>query len=203
MKDGNVLLTYNGLEVYENDILYICDEYINRLPDPSMIYKSTVFAGMLRYIYTHCLKDIIESDKQNRNSKTNNYNLLNDVFYNIYIYLCSIYNIVPNIIQFCDLVNIDNTNICDINKGIYRMDGSKVNPATTQTVRKWYSTCESMLLSKATNESSIGSIFALKANYGYRDNVTQLEITNQPENRQTAAEIMEKYRNAELPVIPE
>lgn len=205
MKDGNVLLTYNGLEVYENDILYVCDEYINRLPDSSMIYKSTVFAGMLKYIYRQCIRDIIETDRNNNTLKRNenNYKLLDDIFNNIYIYLCSLYNIVPSIIQFCVLVDIDNTTVSDLRKGKYRTNGMEANPANSQTVQKWYAVCESMLLSKATNESSIGSIFALKANYGYRDNVTQLEITNQQEQRQSAAEIMEKYRNAELPEMPE
>ena len=198
----NILLSQNGIDIYESDIMILCDEYISRLPDSNSIYKSAVFAGMLRYIYYHKLKYVIETDKVNRNAKQNNYKLLDDIFYNIYIYLCSLYNIVPSIIQFCVLVDIDNTTVSDINKGIFRSNGSKANEVNTQTVKKWYAVCESMLLSKAQNESSIGSIFALKANYGYRDNFQQVEILP-TQQTQTAEQIKERYKSAQLPVMDE
>ena len=196
----NILLSQNGIDIYESDIMILCDEYISRLPDSNSVYKSAVFAGMLRYIYSHKLKYVIETDKINRNAKQNNYKLLDDIFNNIYIYLCSLYNIVPSIIQFCVLVDIDNTTVSDINKGIFRTDGSKANPANSQTVKKWYATCESMLLSKAQNESSIGSIFALKANYGYRDNFQQVEMIP-AQQTQSVDQIKERYKSAQLPVM--
>lgn len=198
----NVLLSQAGIEIYESDIDLLCDEYIHRLPDPNNIYKSSVFAGMLRYIYKHCIKNVIETDRLNNTlpSNENNYDLLNDIFYSVYIELCSKYNIVPSIIQFCDLVRIDNSTVSDLNKGIYRTNGKTANPARSQTVKKWYATCESMLLSKATNESSIGSIFALKANYGYRDNIQQVELIP-AQQTQSVEQIRERYKTAELPIL--
>ena len=56
-----------------------------------------------------------------------------------------------------------------------------------------------MLLSKAANESSIGSIFALKANYGYRDNVQQVEVITQDQQQATPEQIAQKYADIEKP----
>ena len=165
----NVMLSHNGTEIYKTDIDILCDEYINSLSNPDMIYKSAVFNGLLDYIYKHSLKVILG------NKVKNDYQLLNNIFYNIYLPICYKYNKTPTILQFSVLCDIDNTNLSDIKNGVYRMDGSKVNPATTQTVRKWYQSCESALLGKAVEESSIGSMFALKACFAYRDNVIVTE----------------------------
>lgn len=191
----SVILTYNNIELYQSEIDILCDEYINTLHDESMIYKSTVFSGMLNYIYLNKLKFIIP------NTYNNDYKLLDCIFDNVYINLCTRFNICPNILQFTVLCHISNDFLTQVKSGIYD-DGSKVNNDTSRTVKKWYSVCESMLLSKATNESSIGSIFALKANYGYRDNDTPQLIQVQTGTKSTPAEIAEKYRGAVKPELP-
>ena len=192
----NTVLTYNGLEVYQSEIDVLCSEYISSLHDESMIYKSTVFSGMLNYIYRNKLKYIIP------NTYNNDYALLDDIFNNIYIELCTRYNICPSIIQFCVLCNIDRGTISDINKGVYRDNGAKVNAETCHTVQKWYATCESMLLGKAQNESSIGAIFSLKANYKYRDNDIIQAVPLVSGNVQTPDEIAERYASYVLPDKP-
>lgn len=191
----NVVLTYNDIELYQSEIDILCDEYINTLPDKTMIYKSTVFSGMLNYIYLNKLKFIIP------NTYNNDYKLLDCIFDNVYINLCTRFNICPNILQFTVLCHFDNSLLTQIKSGSYN-DGSKVNKDTFLTVKKWYSVCESMLLSKATNESSIGSIFALKANYGYRDNDTPQLIQVQAETKATPQEIAEKYKGSMKPELP-
>ena len=191
----NIILTYNDIELYKNDIDILCDEYINSLMDPETIYKSVVFSGMLNYIYQNKLKFIIPD------TYNNDYKLLNDIFYNIYLDLCTRYNICPTIIQFCTLVHIDNDNLTYIRRGIYN-DGSKVNSDTLGTVKNWYSICESALLGRAVNENGIGSIFALKANYGYRDNDQIQQLESKQDNSVTAAEIVDRYRDTEKPVLP-
>jgi len=192
----NVILTYENIELYKSEIDILCNDYISELNDENMIYKSTVFSGMLNHIYNNKLKFIIPD------TYNNNYALLDDIFHNVYIYLCSKYNICPSIIQFCVLCHIDRTTIAYIHKGVYS-DGSKVKKITFDTIEKWYSTCESMLLSKAQNENSIGSIFALKANYKYRDNdsvqLLQIDTSNIPD----ASAIMEKYRDVKKPELIE
>ena len=190
----NVILTYNNIELYQSEIDVLCDEYISTLHDESMIYKSTVFSGMLNYIYLHKLKYIIPDTYKH------DYTLLDNIFDNVYINLCTRYNICPSIIQFSVLCHVDNTFLSELRSGTYK-DGSRVNPEATQTAKKWYSVCESMLLSKATNESSIGSIFALKANYGYRDNDQPQLIQIQTGTQATPEQIAEKYKGIEKPVL--
>ena len=191
----NVILTYNNIELYKSEIDILCDEYINTLYNADMIYKSAVFSGLLHYIYQNKLKFIIPD------TYNHDYKLLNDIFDNIYIYLCTRFNIVPNIIQFTVLCHIDKSLISEIKSGVYK-DGSRVKSDTSETVKRWYSICESMLLSKATNESSIGSIFALKANYGYQEQPQRLEIVNNGSNA-TPEQIAEKYKDVKKPEIPE
>ena len=201
MAIDNVILSTGNIEVYQSEIDVLCDEYISTLPDESMIYKSTVFSGMLSYIYNHKLKYIITQSKRDKgiNPYNNDYMLLDDIFNNIYIYLCTRYNITPSIIQFSVLCDVSRETLGDINKGVYRNDGTRVKPETCHTVKKWYSTCESMLLSKAQNENSIGSIFALKANYGYRDNVQQVEVISTQEQQATPEQIAQKYADVAKP----
>lgn len=200
MKD-NIILSSGNIEVYQSDIDLLCDEYVQGLPDESMIFKSTVFSGMLNYIHRIKLKHIISQCKTDKgiNKYNHDYALLDDIFQNVYIYLCTRYNITPSIIQFCVLTGISRETISDINQGKYRADGSRVKPETYHTVKNWYNTCESMLLSKAANESSIGSIFALKANYGYRDNVQQVEVITQDQQQATPEQIAQKYADIEKP----
>lgn len=192
----NVILTYNNIELYQSEIDFLCDEYISTLHDESMIYKSTVFSGMLQYIYNNKLKYIIPDGFYN------DYVLLDSIFDNVYINLCSKYNIVPSIIQFTVLCHIDVSMLTELRNGNYK-DGSKVNEKTSKTVKKWYAVCESMLLSKATNESSIGSIFALKANYGYRDNDAPQVLQIQTGTQATPEQIAEKYKDIKAPELPE
>lgn len=197
----NIILNTGSIEVYRSEIDILCAEYIQSLPDESMIYKSTVFSGMLNYIYQSKLKYIISKSKDDKgiNQYNNDYALLDDIFQSVYIYLCTRYDIVPSIIQFCVLTGISRETISDIKQGKYRSDGTRVKPETCHTVKNWYNTCESMLLSKAANESSIGSIFALKANYGYRDNVQQVEVITQQEQQATPEQIAEKYADMTKP----
>ena len=193
---NNAILTYNGIELYQNDIDILCDEYISSLHDESMIYKSTVFSGMLNYIYINKLKYLLD----NGNYK-NDYSLLDSIFNGVYISLCSKYNICPSIIQFSVLCHIDNAYLSSVKNGVHD-DGSKVNPIASQTVKNWYSICESMLLSKAVNESSIGSIFALKANYKYRDNDNISTLPTQAIQITDADTIKERHKQNRIPEKP-
>ena len=201
----SIVLASGNIEVYQSEIDILCDEYISSLPDGNMIYKSTVFSGMLNYIYQHKLKYIIKADKDinNINQYYNNYKFLDDIFYNVYVNLCTKYNITPSIIQFCVLTDVNREILGDIAKGVFRANGSKANPENSRTVKKWYNTCESMLLSKATNESSIGSIFALKANYGYREAPQQLEVLTGSEQTATPEQIAERYKDTAKPSLPD
>lgn len=192
------LITVNGIELYQSDIDVLCDEYIQSLPDSSMIYKSTVFCGLLDYIYKHVLKDITRS-----NDNHIRYDVINEIFYNIYIPLCYRFDKVPTMIQFSVLVNVSNTHLTDVKNGVYRSNGTAVNIACNQMVKKWYDVCESALLGKAINESSIGSIFALKSSFGYHENQTVTIESRQLMPHETPEQIAAKYSDIERPEKPE
>ena len=98
------------------------------------------------------------------------------------------------------MVNTSNAYLNELKNGIYR-DGSKVNKNTTETVKKWFDVCEKDLLSKAIETNGIGSIFALKANYKYRDSdVPVLQVTTKQESS-TPQELADKYGSVEKPEI--
>ena len=190
------VLSYDGIEIYQNEIDILCNDYMNSIGlNNASELKAMQFNGMLLYIYNNKLKYIFPK------SYKNDYDLLNDIFFNIYIPLCYRYGYCPTILQFCTmLVNIDNTNISDIKNGVYRGNEYKVNPNTTQTVKKWYSVCENGLLNKAIETNGIGSIFALKANYKYRDNDT-VQVIPLTDSTLSTGQILEKYGKTEKPKL--
>lgn len=200
MKDI-VLISENGIEIYQSDIDILTEEYISSLQDETMIYKSMPFNGLLYYIYIHKIKHIIDIDKQNRKDNHNNYKLLNDIFFNIFLPVCYKFNNTPTVLQFCSMVMIDNSHLSDIRAGFYRGNGSRVNPEHTQIVKKWFDICENGLSSKTINEGSIGSMFILKSKYHYVEASPEPPTTEQL-TQSTPEQIAERYRDAKKPEIP-
>ena len=188
------IIKHNDISIYSSDIDLLTEEYIQTLDNPEMIYKSLVFSGLLEHIYKRLLSNILPD-----NNKPNDYDLLNTVFYEIYIKLCYKFNINPSILGFSVFCHIDNTNLTDIKNGVYRTDGSKVNPKTSQLVRKWYTVCESGLYGKVASENSIGAIFLLKAGFNYSDTQTININTNNDLQHETAEQIAARHSGAQLP----
>ena len=185
----NSVISYNGIEIYKSDIDILCAEYAESLYDPTMVTKSAGFTGLLQYIYKHGLSELLKRDK----GKPYNYDVLDKVFFNVYIPLCSKYGMTPTIIQFSSLVHVDNTAISDVKTGI-RQNATNTEK---QTVKNWYDVCESALLSRAVDFNSIGGIFALKSCYGYRDNVVVQEISQAP-TVESPEQIAARHKQAAL-----
>ena len=197
--DNIILFSLDDITVYESDIDILCGDYINGLIDPEKIYNTSVFAGMLNYIYKRLVKNIIIADKAKRNSNTNNYVLLDHMF-DIYKTLCSKYMQTPTILQFCtEFVSIDNTHLTDVKNGFYRSNDSRVNPEHTQIVKKWFSVCESRLASRTLETNSIGSMFILKSKYNWIESKQQIEIINGSSQQATPEQIAQKYADIEKP----
>lgn len=194
----NALINIDGLEIYQTDIDILTEDYITSLSDPSMIYKSPVFKGLLLYIYNNKLKHIIETDKHNRNTKHHNFKLLDSIFFNIYLPLVYKYGFTPTVLEYTCFVNVSNQHISDIKHGLYMGNGSKVNPDHTEIVKRWYSVCESGLASKAIESNGIGAIFVLKSRYQWQESPQQVEVINTNQNS-TPQQIAERFRNAEKP----
>lgn len=201
MKD-NVIISDSGIEIFQSDIDVLVNEYISTLPDETMIYKSMTFKGLLLYIYTHKLKYVIESIKNNKqmNDSSIDYSLMDSIFENIYLPLCYKFFIVPTVLSFSVFVGISNTYLTEVASGIYR-NGSKVNSENTVTVKKWYAVCESALADKAFNDNGIGAIFGLKANYQWTETAPQIVQAEQL-TQSTPEQIAERYKDAKRPEIP-
>ena len=193
----NTLIAYNGIEVYKSDIDLLCDEYIESLPDPTVINKSAGFMGLLKYVHDKALKALLPDTLRH------DYKLLDAIFDGLYLPLCYKYGKVPTVLQFSVLAGVNSSTLGDIKKGVYRQDGTKVNDLHRRIVQKWYDVSEAALAGKAIEESSIGSMFALKATFQWRDNTT-LTIEQAPQTmHDTAEQIAARHHGATLPERPE
>lgn len=184
---GNVDSAAGGQEVYRHRILELADEYINNLDNPDEIYnnKNNLFDGMIKYIYLYYFKNnkIDYDDVEEL-----------DNIWDIYTSLCYKYNRNPIIIEFCGMVNIHRDTLHSWKTGdtrgykYYTKDGNQIKdlpawklnhqgeeyrkkPSTSHSdiVKKWQSECEKVQYRGATEKFSTGSIFVLKADYGYTE----------------------------------
>lgn len=169
------------IEIYKNDIELYLSEYINNLSDETLIYKTMTFNGLLHYLYMHVFKykpNTVRYNNKNSILDYRNTYIINDVI-NIYIDICFRYNHIPTILGFSVLTGIDNQTITSWINGEYKTNSDvieipeKGKPLThSETAKRLKSICEHALLSNTVENNSIGSIFALKANYGYTDTPT-------------------------------
>ena len=99
------------------------------------------------------------------------------------------------------MTGIDNSLLSQILSGTYN-DGSRVNSETFQTVKKWKSTTESALIDNGMTGNPVFSIFALKANHGWKETPQEIQLTGET-TRATPEQIAERYKDIKRPEIPE
>lgn len=192
---NNIICTYNNVDIYENDISVLCDEYESKYDNSEDILNNTVFfTGLMVFIQQRLFKPISDS-KYN-----NDYIALDKLFYSVFIPLSVKYRRTPTIQNFCVMTSISNSLLSEILTGNYR-DGSKVKTETCETVKKWYQTVESALASKAIDTNGIGSIFALKSNFSWRETAPE-PPSAETLTQSTPEQIAERYKDAKRPEIP-
>ena len=204
---GNAVKAGNGAEVYEHDIKYYADEYINTLNDPESINNNpSLFTGMIKYIYKRLFKPG-KKDKVLSNSNSNldlsDIDLLDNIW-SIYTELCYKYSKRPTILNFSLMIGVDNTTIDSWRRGEYRAGDEGASSTRSQTVKKWLKECESSLVDGATERNSVGCIFALKANYGYTETPQRIEITgaNAPAlSQEDIRQIVDQAQKESLPEL--
>ena len=204
---GNAVKAGNGAEVYEHDIKYYADEYINTLNDPESINNNpSLFTGMIKYIYKRLFKPG-KKDKVLSNSNSNldlsDIDLLDNIW-GIYTELCYKYSKRPTILNFSLMIGVDNTTIDSWRRGEYRAGDEGASSTRSQTVKKWLKECESSLVDGATERNSVGCIFALKANYGYTETPQRIEITgaNAPAlSQEDIRQIADQARKESIPEL--
>lgn len=190
-----IICVYHDIEIYKNDIELLCSEYESQYDHTEDIINNTVFfTGLMVFIQQRLFKPITD------NNFYNDYSALDKLFYSVFIPLSVRYKRTPTIQNFCVMTSISNSLLSEILTGNYR-DGSKVNSKTYETVKKWYQTVESALASKAIDTNGIGSIFALKANFAWREQNTETPTTEQL-TQSTPTEIQQRYKDAKRPELP-
>jgi hypothetical protein len=150
MKD-NVIKSEIGIEVYQNDIYRLVDEYIDTELDGDTESVTDNFVSMIFYIADNVQKP-----------SNDDIELLDNLF-NIYVRICAKYKVLPTLETFSFLVGIDRNTFTDWAMGRYR-----VSTAHGSTAKKWFEICKSFTVNRLHNQSGTNSnlIFIAKAAYG-------------------------------------
>lgn len=195
MKKSNTTVTEQGIEVYENDIYRLVDEYINTVLqvtpeefDTQKEYKAVVadsFVDMIFYIHDRIPKP-----------SNDDIELLDNIF-NIFVRVCSKYNVLPTLEVFSFLVNINRSTFSDWMRGDYRTSSSHGT-----TAKKWLDTCKNCTVNRLNNQPGTNAnlIFIAKAAYGMAETAPVQTAQQDGIPHQTAQQIADKHRAAlELP----
>lgn len=190
MKDSNTITASQNIEVYENKIWLLVDEYINTVLciqqkdyDSIEKYKKDIANNRIDMFFY--IADRIEKPSNN------DIELLDSIF-NIYIRVCGRYGISPTLQMFGILVGINNMTFSDWANGDYRT-------ASTHgiTVKKWKETCGAFALDKLHNQDGTNTnlIFACKVAYGMAETAPIPVGQQQGIPQQTAQQIADKYKD--------
>lgn len=207
MAKGNAVRTAEGIEVYENNILILCDQFVSDLENKDYIYKTPIFKKMLKYIYKSMFKpdrnniNYINYNNKNSNLDYSNIDLLNNLW-DIYTDLCYTYLQIPSLLNFSLFTGISMDAFNDWKNNNSRGDTEGASSSHCQSVKKWLKECESALADGATTGNP-GPMFLLKANYGYTEQPQQIIVSGAGIPQQTAAEIADKYAAATRPELPD
>lgn len=195
MKSKNTTVTDQGIEVYENDIYRLVDEYINTVLqvtpeefDTQKEYKATVadsFVDMVFYVHDRIPKP-----------SNDDIELLDKIF-NIFVRICSKYSVLPTLEVFSFLVGINRSTFSDWMRGDYR-----VNSSHGTTVKRWFDICKNCTVNRLNNQSGTNAnlIFIAKAAYGMAETAPVQTAQQDGIPHQTAQQIADKHRAAlELP----
>ena len=192
MKRNSIVLTDgSGQEIYLSDVDYYVSEYIETLPDESLIYKPRTFQGLLQYIYQKCLKDL---PYRKQRGLASDYELLDGIFWSIYCPLSARYGATVSVFGFANFVHISMSNLADIRNGVYRKDGYPVAERTSHIVKGWYEASQASIISNVLDNNSIGGIFLLKSMYGMTENPQPQQIEREEPHTITMEEVMQRYQ---------
>lgn len=187
----NTTTTTTGIEVYENQIWQLVDEYIDIVLhinqndyDSIEKYKKEIANNRIDLFFY--ISDRIEKPNNN------DIELLDNIF-NIYIRVCGRYNISPTLQMFGILVGINNMTFSDWANGDYRTTSTH-----GITVKKWKETCGAFALDKLHNQDGTNAnlIFACKVAYGMAETTPVQAGQQYGVPQQTAQQIAEKHKAA-------
>ena len=188
MKKSNTTVTEQGIEVYENDIYRLVDEYINTVLqvtpeefDTQKEYKATVadsFVDMVFYVHDRIPKP-----------SNDDIELLDKIF-NIFVRICSKYSVLPTLEVFSFLVGINRSTFSDWMRGDYR-----ANSSHGTTVKKWFDICKNCTVNRLNNQPGTNAnlIFIAKAAYGMAETAPVQVEQKQDTPRQSLEQITAEF----------
>lgn len=201
MPNTLTLFSYNGIEIYQNEVDIIISEFINIYGiDIEQLYKTNTYISLLSYIRKKLISNIVT-----KNNGTNNngydYKLLDEIHDTIFLYVSGKFNHSPSLQNFSLLTGISNDYLTEVMSGQYN-NGSRVNPENTRIVKKWFEHSRAATTGKAEDENSIGAMYIAKAVFGLRENDPQV-VTQQIQQTQTPEQIAERYKDVKKPELPQ
>lgn len=91
-----------------------------------------------------------------------------NILWDIYTIICCTCRIKPTMLRFAIMIKINRDTLQSWIKG---ENAGRVASGHSVSAQKWKNECESTLYDEVIQTGNIGCMFALKANYGYRDNI--------------------------------
>ena len=188
MKKSNTTVTEQGIEVYENDIYRLVDEYINTVLqvtpeefDTQKEYKAVVadsFVDMIFYIADRIPKP-----------GTEDIELLDNIF-SVYVRICTKYGVLPTLEVFSFLVGIERRTFTKWSNGQYRASTSHGD-----TVKKWFDICKNCTVNRLNNQPGTNAnlIFVAKAAYGMAETAPVQIEQQQDKPRESLEQIKEEF----------
>ena len=188
VKKNNTVITDQGIEVYESDIYRLVDEYINTVLqvspedyDTQKEYKNVVadsFVDMIFYIHDRIPKP-----------SNDNIELLDNIF-NVFVRICSRYNVLPTLEIFSFLVGIERRTFTD-----WSNQKTRASTSHSDTVKKWFDICKNCTINRLNNQPGTNAnlIFVAKAAYGMAETAPVHTTQQQGIPQQSREQIAERY----------
>lgn len=197
------------VELYTHKIFEIADEYVSQLENPEEIKETTCFSGLIQTIYSRLFKPTVwnkeiyqantyKNVRQNSILDHDNLALLDGLF-DIYTVLCARYKQVPTLLEYGYMVGLSKETIHDWISGNTRNKSEEYR----RTAKRWKSICEMSLEKRAVMSNSIGSIFTLKASYGWRETAPAGPEEIGMIQHDSAEQIASRHKYATLPDKPD
>lgn len=174
------------MDQYINNVLQVSPEDY----DTQKEYKAVIadsFVDMIFYIADRIPKP-----------SNDDIELLDSIF-NIYVRICTKYNVLPTLEIFSFLVGIERRTFTKWSNGQYRTSTSHGD-----TVKKWFDICKNCTINRLNNQPGTNAnlIFVAKAAYGMAETAPVQTTQQQGIPQQTAQQIADKYKNVlELPEV--
>ena len=120
------------------------------------------------------LSELLKDVKRKYKANIDDINELN-ILWDIYTVICCTCRVKPTLMRFCIMIGIHPDTMNSWDRGEY---SGRVASGHSESAQKWKAECESSLYDEVIQTGNIGCMFALKANYGYRDNIQIIQSDN-------------------------